>query len=56
MLNHAFYPHALLAMIHRFGDVPLLDLYFRWAWPLFLAAAVLACFVFADAISTTGMA
>jgi hypothetical protein len=56
MLNHAFYPHALLAMIHRFGEVPLLDLYVRWAWPLFLTAAVLACFAFVEAISTTGMA
>ena len=53
MLNHAFYPHVLLAMIHRFGDVPILDLYFRYAWPLFLTAAVLTCFVFVETISTT---
>ena len=51
-LDHPFYPHLLLALVHRFGDVPLLDLYFRYAWPAFLALAMLMCFVFAESIST----
>lgn len=52
MLNHAFYPHVLLAMVHRFGDVPILEIYFRYAWPAFLALAALMCFVFVESIST----
>jgi hypothetical protein len=51
-LDHPFYPHLLLALVHRFGDVPLLDLYFRYAWPAFLALAMLVCFVFVESIST----
>jgi hypothetical protein len=56
MLNHAFYPHVLLGMVHRFGDVPILDLYFRYAWPAFLVAAVLMCFIFVESISTVSAA
>ncbi len=52
MLDHPFYPHLLLAMVHRFGGVPILDLYFRYAWPAFLALAVLVCFVFVESVST----
>jgi hypothetical protein len=53
MLNHGFYPHVLLSMIHRFGEVPLLDVYFRYAWPAFLALLVLMCFVFMRTLATT---
>lgn len=53
MLNHAYSPHLALAVIHRFGDVPLLDLYFRYAWPLFLMLAMLACFVFVQSFEST---
>jgi hypothetical protein len=56
LLNHAFYPHVLLALIHRFGDVPLLELYFRYAFPLFLTLAVLSCFVFVESIASAGTA
>jgi hypothetical protein len=56
MLNHAFYPHVVLAMVHRFGGVPLLDLYFRYAWPAFLALAVLGCFVLVESVASVEMA
>ena len=56
LLDHAFYPHVPLALIHRFGHVPLLDLYFRYAFPLFVTLAVLACFVFVESIAGVGTA
>ncbi len=56
MLNHAFYPHVLLAMVHRFGDVPLLEVYFRYAWPSFLVLVALICFVLVESMSTISAA
>ena len=44
-LGYAYHPQLLLAMVHRFGDVPLFDIYFRYAWPAFLAIAALTIFV-----------
>lgn len=55
-LNHAFYPHLVVALIHRFGNLPILDLYFQYVWPAFLLLAALACFVFVQSIATTGVA
>jgi hypothetical protein len=52
MLNHAFYPHVVLAMVHRFGSVPILDLYFKYAWPAFLALAMLGCFVLVESLAS----
>jgi Dolichyl-phosphate-mannose-protein mannosyltransferase len=40
-LNAAYYPHLVLAMVHRFADVPILSMYFGFAWPTFLALAAL---------------
>jgi hypothetical protein len=40
-LNAAYYPHLVLGMIHRFADVPILSMYFGYAWPTFLALAAL---------------
>jgi hypothetical protein len=36
-LNAAYYPHLVLAMVHRFADVSIMPLYFHYAWPAFLA-------------------
>ena len=55
-LDHAFYPHLMLALIHRFGHVPLLELYFRYGFPLLVTLAVLACFVFVESIASVGTA
>lgn len=45
-LNYSWYPHLLLAEVHRFGDVPVLSMYFRLAWPAFLAVGALVGFLF----------
>ncbi|HYN08546.1 MAG TPA: hypothetical protein VES67_14280 [Vicinamibacterales bacterium] len=40
-LNAAYYPHLVLAMVHRFADVPIMPIYFHYAWPAFLALGAL---------------
>ena len=44
-LNAAYYPHLVLAMIHRFADVPIMPIYFHYAWPAFLALGALVGYV-----------
>jgi hypothetical protein len=44
-LNYSWYPQLLLALIHRYGDVALLDTYFVYAWPFFLVALAMMAFV-----------
>jgi hypothetical protein len=55
-LNYAYYPQLVLAMVHRFGDVPMLAIYFRYAWPAFLCLGALTAFVFVRALSSTSVA
>jgi hypothetical protein len=55
-LGYAYYPQLLLAMIHRFGGVPLLDLYLRYAWPVFLTMTLFVVFVCLRRIMSTGAA
>lgn len=55
-LNYSFYPQLVLAMVFRFGGVPLLDLYFRLAWPVFLTMMALTAFIFVRRIATTAIA
>ncbi len=38
-LNAAYFPHLVLAMIHRFWGVPILSIFFRYAWPGFVSLA-----------------
>lgn len=45
-LNYSFHTQLLLAMVFRFGGVPLLDLYLRLAWPALLTMLALTAFVF----------
>ena len=45
-LNFSYYPQLLLALVHRFADVPLLTMYFGYAWPALLVVAALAMFIF----------
>lgn len=56
LLDHAFYPQVVTAVVHRFGHVGLLDLYFRYAMPLFVMLAVLCCFLFVESIAGVGTA
>lgn len=44
-LNYAYYPQLVLAMVHRFADVPTLLIYLRYGWPATLALAALCGFV-----------
>lgn len=55
-LNYAYYPQLVLAMVHRFGGVPMLQIYFGYAWPAFLVIAALSGFLFVRAIAPTGTA
>jgi hypothetical protein len=55
-LNAAYYSQLILAMVHRFADVPLLDIYFRYAWPAFLSLGALSTFVFVRSLASTGVA
>lgn len=55
-LNYAYYPQLVLAMVHRFGGVPTLDIYFKYAWPAFLALGGASVFLFVRAIAPTGTA
>src|SRR4029453_16532265 len=55
-LNYAYYPQLVLAMVHRFGGVPMLPIYFRYAWPAFLVIGVLTGFLFVRSIASTATA
>ena len=55
-LNAAYYPQLVLAMVHRFAEVPLLPIYLRYAWPAFLALGALTAFVLVRSIATRGVA
>jgi len=55
-LNYSWYPQLLLALIHRFADVSILEMYFRFAWPALLAIAGAAAFVFIRSIASTTVA
>src|SRR5205085_9020206 len=45
-LNYAYYPQLVLAMVHRFAGVPMLAVYFAYAWPAFLMLAGLSGYLF----------
>jgi hypothetical protein len=55
-LNAAYYPHLVLGMIHRFAAVPVLSMYYRYAWPTFLALTALTAFVLVRSLATCGVA
>src|SRR6266550_2117100 len=55
-LNAAYYPQLVFAMIHRFVAVPVLTIYFRYAWPTFLCLSALAAFVLVRSLASRGMA
>jgi hypothetical protein len=55
-LNAAYYPQLVLGMVHRFCEVPVLAIYYRYAWPTFVALLALTVFALVRAISTRGVA
>ncbi len=55
-LNYSWYPQLLLAMIHRYGDVALLDAYFVYAWPFLLITLAMTAFVAVRRMSSTPVA
>lgn len=55
-LNAAYYPHLVLAMVHRFADVPVLSIYFRYAWPTFMSLGALTAFLLVRALASRGVA
>jgi hypothetical protein len=55
-LNYAYYPQLVLAMVHRFGDVPMLPIYFEYSWPTFLGLASLSAYLLVRQLTSTGTA
>ncbi len=55
-LNGAYYPQLALAMVARFADVPILNIYFRYAWPTFLTLGALMVFAFVRSLASTTVA
>ena len=55
-LNAAYYPHLVLGVIHRFAAVPVLLMYYRYAWPTFLSLTALTAFVLVRSLATRGVA
>jgi len=55
-LNAAYYTQLVFAMVRRFAGVPLLSIYFRYAWPASLALGALTAFTMIRTLATTGTA
>src|SRR5438477_10376581 len=55
-LNAAYYPQMVLAMVHRFLHVDLLRIYFRYAWPTFLALGGLTVYCLVRMLAPPGTA
>jgi len=55
-LNYAYYPQLVLAMVHRFAGVPMLAVYFQYAWPAFLMVAALSLYLFVRSLAPAGTA
>lgn len=51
-LNAAYFPHLVPAMIHRFAAVPVLPIYFHYAWPTFLALSALTAFLLVSSLAS----
>jgi hypothetical protein len=55
-LNAAYYPHLVLAMVHRFWGVPILPIFFRYGWPTFVTLTALSAFTLVRALASRGVA
>ena len=54
-LNAAYYAHLVPAMVHRFASVPVLPMYYRYAWPTFLSLGALTAFVLVRSLASRGV-
>jgi len=55
-LNAAYYPQLVPAMIHRYARVPILPMYFGYAWPTFLALSALCAFALVRLLASRAIA
>ena len=55
-LNAAYFPHLVPGMINRFTGVPILHIYYRFAWPTFLALSALTGFVLVRTLASRATA
>jgi hypothetical protein len=55
-LNAAYFCHLVPAMIHRFGGVPILPLYFNYLWPTCLCIGALAGFAMVRLLASARVA
>jgi hypothetical protein len=56
MLNAAYYPQLVFAMVRRFAGVPMLTMYFRYGWPALLCLGALTMYVYARALTRPAVA
>ena len=54
-LNAAYYPHLVLGMIHRFVGVPVMSMYYRYAWPAFQTLSALTAFALVASLASPGV-
>ena len=55
-LNAAYYAHLVAAMIHRFCAVPVLAIFFRYAWPTYVSLTAAMAFVLVRRLATRAVA
>ena len=55
-LNAAYYAHLVAAMIHRFCAVPVLSIFFRYAWPTYVSLTAAIAFVLVRRLASRGVA
>jgi hypothetical protein len=53
-LSAAYYPQLVLAMIGRFAAIPMLPIYFGYAWPAFLSLAALTGYFLVRLLAPVG--
>src|SRR2546421_85591 len=55
-LNAAYYAHLVAAMIHRFLAVPVLAIFFRYAWPTYVSLTAAVAFVLVRLLAARAVA
>jgi len=55
-LNAAYYAHLVVAMVHRFWAVPVLSIFFRYAWPTYVTLTALTAFMLVRALASRAVA
>lgn len=55
-LNAAYFPHLVPAMVNRFCGVPILSIFFRYAWPTYVMLTSLTAFALFRTLAARGTA